>query len=248
MLAKCINDAPPLLEAELDGWQHCIWMIDEDTAIANLTRQLETHERLYIADGHHRSAAAARVLSDRSAHQSCPDRGFLAVSFPATEMVILDYNRVVRDLNGESPQSFVAKLERHFQVTPVNQAVRPTQPHEFGLYIDGQWHALRLRSQPANADPVARLDVSILQELVLKPVLAIAQPRTDPRIDFVGGSRGLEGIVARVDSGDMAAGFSLYPTPITGLLEVADAEQLMPPKSTWFEPKLADGLLSLPLG
>ena len=232
-----VADGPAMLEAEVDGVRHSVWIADGDTgaALVGAVRELDT---LYVADGHHRSEAATRVS----------DTSFLAVAFPESEMRILDYNRVVRDLGGRSTDAFLAALHADFSVAPSGVPVRPGGSGRFGLYLAGRWYNLALKAAPAgNDDPAATLDAEILSRRVLAPLLGIADVRNDPRIDFVGGSRGLEGLAARVDSGEMAAAFALHPVGLHELFAVADAGRVMPPKSTWFEPKLADGLLSLPL-
>ncbi len=227
---------PPALEAGIDGVAHSVWAAD-GAAGAALLRAAERLETLYIADGHHRSEAASRVGAR-----------FLAIGFPAGEMRILDYNRVVRDLAGRSPDEFLAALRDGFAVAPSDRPVRPERPGRFGLYLAGRWYGLALETaQAADGDPAAALDAEILSRAVLAPLLGIDDPRSDPRIDFVGGGRGLDGLAARVDSGEMAAAFALRPVSLDRLFAVADAGRAMPPKSTWFEPKLADGLLSLPL-
>ncbi|MDH3739529.1 MAG: DUF1015 family protein, partial [Alphaproteobacteria bacterium] len=173
---------------------------------------------------------------------------FLIVAFPADRVRILDYNRVVRDLNGLAPQAFLDRLGRDFEVVSSPEPVRPDRPHTFGMYLGGDWYHLTALSPPGPAaPPLERLDVGLLTDLVLAPVLGIGDPRTDKRIDFVGGIRGLDGLAVRVDSGECAVAFALYPTGIEDLMAVADAGEVMPPKSTWFEPKLADGLVSYPL-
>jgi len=198
---------------------------------------------LYIADGHQRTAAASRVAAARRGQASA--QRFLAVAFAHHQMRILDYNRVVRDLRGMTPAQFLARVSSVFAVEPVSAAVRPGSPGEFGLYLGGRWQRLRIRPDLAQvADPVRRLDVSLLAEHLLEPILGIADPRTDKRIDFIGGGRGLGELERRVNSGEMAAAFSLHPTRMQDLMAVADAGRVMPPKSTWFEPKLADGLIS----
>ncbi|MDH3560323.1 MAG: DUF1015 family protein, partial [Gammaproteobacteria bacterium] len=169
---------------------------------------------------------------------------FLAVIFPHDQMKILDYNRVVRDLNGMSPETFLAGLSDNFSVSPVSAACHPAGPGEFGMYLAGQWYRLTIYPDRVPADPVARLDVSLLADNLLAPVLGITDPRRDQRIDFVGGIRGLGGLERRVDSGEMQVAFSMYATRMEDLMAVADAGEVMPPKSTWFEPKLADGLVS----
>jgi uncharacterized protein (DUF1015 family) len=172
----------------------------------------------------------------------------LIVSFPSDEVRILDYNRLVRDLNGHTPETLLQELARPFAVRRADAPVRPTRPHEFGMVLDSRWYRLILReAPPADASPLERLDVSLLSRLALTPVLGIGDPRTDSRIDFVGGSRGLDELERRVGGNLWAVGFSLYPTALADLMAVADAGEVMPPKSTWFDPKLADGLLCLPL-
>jgi len=232
-----------------DGVRHMLWPVVEADGIARFEAAIGGLGRLYIADGHHRSAAAARVAAARrspdpaeAAGQAC--NWFLAVVFAADEMCILDYNRVVRDLNGLDAAAFLARLADGFEVVEADASVRPGKSGEFGMYMDGGWRRLTARPERIPADdPVKRLDVSLLGDLLIEPVLGISDPRNDPRIDFVGGARGLEGLESRVDSGEMAVAFSLYPTPMADLMAVADAGEVMPPKSTWFEPKLADGLV-----
>ncbi len=173
----------------------------------------------------------------------------MIVAFPADQVRILDYNRVVRDLNGLSPPAFLERLAADFEVTASTEPARPDQPHSFGMYLDGAWYRLAALAPPGPAAaPLERLDVGLLTDLVLAPLLGVGDPRTDRRIDFVGGIRGLEGLAARVDSDEWAVAFALYPTGMSDLMAVADAGEVMPPKSTWFEPKLADGLISYPLG
>ena len=232
-----IAAGPPTLEAEVDGVRHSVWFASGDAgaALVEAVRGLDT---LYVADGHHRSEAATRVGGT----------SFLVVSFPESQMRILDYNRVVRDLGGHPPDAFLAALGADFSVASSDVPARPDRPGRFGLYLAGRWYRLARREAPAeNGDPTAGLDADILSRTVLAPLLGIEDIRNDPRIDFVGGSRGLDGLAARVDSGEMAAAFALYPASLRQLFAVADAGRVMPPKSTWFEPKLADGLLSLPL-
>ncbi len=244
--------APAADSAEVDGWRHETWPITAPDAIARITARFDAMEALYIADGHHRSAAAARVAAARRLVHPGDDgqaawHGFLAVSFADDELEILEYNRVLRDLNGLTPAQLLERLAADFEIAPGAAPVRPHARHHFGCYLDGAWYVLAARQAPSADDPVARLDVSLLERLVLKPLLGIADARTDARIDFIGGSRGPQAVAARVDSGEMAVGFTLYPTAIDDLVAIADAGRIMPPKSTWFEPKLADGLLSLPL-
>ncbi|TCT20119.1 DUF1015 domain-containing protein [Thiobaca trueperi] len=232
-----------------DGVRHEIWTIAEPDLIACLTTAFDALDALYVADGHHRSAAASRVAAARRAanpqHSGDePCNGFLAVIFPHDQMQILDYNRVVRDLNGHDAASFLHRLHDAFRVEPSTTPVKPAQPAEFGLYLEGRWYRLTLDPALIPDDPVERLDVSLLQNHLIGPILGIQDPRRDERIDFVGGIRGLDGLVKRVDSGEMAVAFALYPTQMQDLMAVADAGEVMPPKSTWFEPKLADGLVS----
>jgi uncharacterized protein (DUF1015 family) len=236
-----------------DRVAHSLWPVAGDADIAALTAAFEAMEAIYIGDGHHRSAAAARITAARRAANPAhrgdePYNRFLIVSFAADEVRILDYNRLVRDLNGMATDEFLHRLEADFAIVPGAGPVRPDRAHDFAMYLAGRWYRLTLRRPPPiDADPVARLDISLLTERVLAPLLGIEDPRLDPRIDFVGGSRGLDALARRVDSGEMAVAFALWPTAIDDLLAVADAGLVMPPKSTWFEPKLVDGLIAYPL-
>jgi len=232
-----------------DGVRHTLWVIRDPKQIDTITRTFDAMQCLYIADGHHRSAAASRVAAARQAAN--PDHTgeeaynyFLAVIFPDNQMQILDYNRVVRDLNDHSANQFVAEVAEAFSLEPETAPVKPQQSREFGMYLKGAWYRLHIDEEFVPDDPVQRLDVSLLQDNLLGPILGIENPRTDKRIDFVGGIRGLEELQRRVDSGEMAVAFALHPTSIHDMMRVADANQVMPPKSTWFEPKLADGLVS----
>ncbi len=250
-LAAEAASGPPEIDATLDdGARHSLWAIRDPQRIAHVTALFDALPALYIADGHHRSAAAARVAAAR---RRGPTRGasdashewFLVVAFPHHELRILDYNRVVRDLAGLTPDAFLARLRGDFDVAASDTAVRPGRHGEFGLYVGRRWHRLVLHPELARpADAVQRLDVSLLTEHVLAPVLGIGDVRVDARVDFVGGGRGLAELERRVDSGAMAAAFSLYPTRMEDLMAIADAGGVMPPKSTWFDPKLADGLVS----
>lgn len=247
-----VTAGAPLLEADHgDGVRHQVWSIGDGATIRRIQDIFTDMDALYVADGHHRSAAALRVAAKRRSEKDDPNashESFLSVSFPDDEVMILDYNRVVRDLAGLDASGFLSRLEDAFEVTPADVPVKPAHPASFGLYLEGRWYALVLKNPPsADSDPVARLDVSLLMDNVLKPILGIGDPRTDNRIDFVGGARGLDGLAKRVDSGEWACAFSMFPTGLGDLMSVADAGQIMPPKSTWFEPKLADGLLSLVL-
>ncbi len=236
--------------AERDGVRHELWRIDDAHRIAQLTTAFDAMPAIYVADGHHRSAAGSRVGNARreANPQHTGDEGynyFLSVVFPHDQMQILDYNRVVRDLNGMSKDDFLAAVGGAFDLELSNEPVKPAASGEYGMYLDGQWYRLNIHDETIpQDDPVARLDVSLLQNNLIEPILGIADPRRDERIDFVGGIRGLEGLAKRVDSGNWAVAFSLYPTTMEALMAVADAGEVMPPKSTWFEPKLADGLVS----
>ena len=243
----------PDYSSSLEGWLHSVWIVSEDNAIKSMYAAVNKMGKLYIADGHHRSAAAARVADSRNSEhtQSGGDEaahnGFLAVTFPENEMLILDYNRVIKDLNSLTSEEFLLRLSSNFQVEISSSPVKPKCPKSFGMYLEGNWYVMHLNKNHHTIDPVDELDVSILQQTVLNPILGILDPRTDGRIDFVGGSRGTKEISHLVDSGVMKVGFTLFPTKMTELMAVADAGLIMPPKSTWFDPKLADGLLSIPL-
>ena len=229
-----------------DGVQHTFWVIDDETTIEKISAGFEAMNAIYIADGHHRSASASRVAKSHEmsgdGNQNCDY--FLSVIYPHNQMNILDYNRVITDLNGLSKDELLEKIKTAFTVTEESAAVKPAKATEFGMYLDGHWYRLNINSELVPDDPVASLDVSLLANNLIDPVLGISDPRTDNRIDFVGGIRGLEGLEKRVNSGEMAIAFSLYPTSMEALMAVADAGEVMPPKSTWFEPKLADGLVS----
>lgn len=229
-----------------DGIKHTVWLIDDEATIARISAVVGAMPNLYIADGHHRSAAASRVAAARRG-KGQPESAecFLAVIFPARQMRILDYNRVVRDLNGHSVESFLKAVGEHYTVTPSDTPVHPERTGVCGMYLAGHWYHLAINSDLVPvADPVRRLDVSVLSEQLLGPILGIADLRRDTRIDFVGGIRGLPELERRVNSGEMAVAFAMHPTQLTELMSVADAGEVMPPKSTWFEPKLADGLAS----
>jgi uncharacterized protein (DUF1015 family) len=233
-----------------DGVRHRLWKVVAEADNTKITGVFDAMECLYIADGHHRSAAASRVAAMRQAENPAHTGDeaynyFLSVIFPDNQMQILDYNRVVKDLRGLEPDQFVQAVKQDFDVTPEANAVKPSKPREFGMYLAGQWYRLNINPERIPADdPVRRLDVSLLADNLVAPLLGIDDPRRDKRIDFVGGIRGLKELEKRVDSGEMAVAFSLYPTSMDDLMSVADANEVMPPKSTWFEPKLADGLVS----
>ena len=250
ILATVAEGFPDINAVAQDGSTHQLWVVSDKTKQEQLIRAFEALPALYVADGHHRSAAASRVAAQR--REASPEHTgdeaynyFLTVIFPHREMQILDYNRVVRDLNGLDKQTFLEKVSEHFSVVPSGLAVKPSQQGEFGMYLAGQWYLLTLNaSLVPEDDPVGRLDASLLADNLIEPILGISDPRRDERIDFVGGIRGLEGLEARVDGGEMQVAFALFPTAMEDLMAVADAGEVMPPKSTWFEPKLVDGLVS----
>jgi uncharacterized protein (DUF1015 family) len=250
-LSAATAGAPATDATADDGGRHQLWPITEAGAIERITRAFEAMATLYVADGHHRAGAAVRVAAERrsAANMGGPaaDDRFLVVSFSADEVRILDYNRIVRDLLGRSAAAFLAEVAARCVVEPLPGPARPTARHEVSMLLDGRWHRLRLPAPAAGAGVVDRLDVTLLHHHVLEPILGIGDARTDPRLDFVGGIRGLADLEERVGSGEWAVAFALHPTSLDDLMAVADADQLMPPKSTWFEPKLADGLISLPL-
>jgi uncharacterized protein (DUF1015 family) len=243
MLAEAAAGAPAADVTADDKVRHQMWVIGNDDKIAALTKAFDGLSAIYIADGHHRSAAAARVAKSRNGRSGAHDH-FLSVIFPYHQMTILDYNRVVRDLNGRTPEQLLAGLRERFAVSASDQPVRPTGSGEFGMFLSGGWYRLSLKHGLIPNDPIGRLPVTLLARNVLEPLLGIIDQRTDKRIDFVGGARGLQGLENRVRSGEMAAAFALYPTQMTDLMAVADAGGIMPPKSTWFEPKLADGMVN----
>ncbi len=249
-IAARISKTKPVYDLTAnDGVRHTLWIIDDADTIETLTNTFEAMDCLYIADGHHRSAAASRIAAMRAdkrakAGESAADY-FLSVVFPDNQMKILDYNRVIRDLHGLSEAEFLKAVASAFDLQPEESAVKPGKAGEFGMYLQGKWYRLQIHADliPQD-DPVGRLDVSLLQNNLIGPVLGIDDPRRDRRIDFVGGIRGLGELEKRVNSGEMKLAFSLYPTSMADLMSVADANEVMPPKSTWFEPKLADGLVS----
>ena len=242
MLAQAASGTPEVDVTADDGVRHQLWRIADDTVINKLTDAFERLPAIYIADGHHRSAAAARVAAARNGEGS--HSYFLSVIFPEREMTILDYNRVVKDLNGRSAEQFLAELRKIFTVTAAEQPVRPASSNEYGMYLAGRWYRLSIRPELVPGDPIGRLPITVLTRNVIEPLLGIKDPRTDKRIDFVGGARGLAELERRVTSGEMAVAFALYPTQMHDLMAVADAGGIMPPKSTWFEPKLADGMIN----
>ena len=247
LIAQASGGNPDADITAADGIRHMLWVIREARSVAEISKVFDAMPALYIADGHHRSAAASRVAAARrktGISGSAADY-FLAVIFPHHQMKIMDYNRVVKDLNGLTEADFLECVGECFTVESAASAVHPAQPTEFGLYLPGRWFKLTIKPELVpHVDPVARLDVSLLSDYLLGPVLGIADLRRDKRIDFVGGIRGLSELEKRVDSGEMAVAFALHATRMEDLMAVADAGEVMPPKSTWFEPKLADGLVS----
>jgi uncharacterized protein (DUF1015 family) len=244
LLARATTRSPEVDVTVDDGVRHQLWVIDDDETIAALTRAVDALPAIYIADGHHRSAAAARVAEARGVRAGA-HRHFLAVLFPHHEMTILDYNRLIKDLNGCSPDQLLAELRKRGTVEASDAPVRPAGAAEFGMYLAGRWYRVRLKPELVPTDdPIGRLPITLLARNVIEPLFAITDPRTDKRIDFVGGGRGLGELERRVASGEMAVAFALYPTQMDDLMAVADAGGIMPPKSTWFEPKLADGMVN----
>ena len=226
-----------------DGVTHTIWVVSDLASIDIITNIFkEKIPFTYIADGHHRAASAAKVS------QQLPDspdaKYFLTTIFPANQLAILDYNRIAKDLNGLSDDDFVNQLSNSFAVEKADAAVAPNSLHTFGMYFNNQWYKLTAKEGTYSSDPIGVLDVTILQNNVLDKILGIKDPRTDNRVDFVGGIRGLDELKKRVDSGEAKVAFSLYPVSIRQLFDIADSGNVMPPKSTWFEPKLRDGLLT----
>ena len=220
--------------------RHSLWIVENEQEIEQITRAFNSQNEAYIADGHHRSAAAARLAAEDGTTDSAR---FLAVAYFEDEMKIWDYNRVVFDLNGHSKAEFLQELEKNFKLSPINMT-KPSHKGEFTMYLDKQWYKMEHIGTPMPNDPVSQLDVSLLSEKVLKNILAIEDLRNSERIDFIGGIRGAEEIQKVVDSHPGSVGFMVYPTAVDELIAVADKKMLMPPKSTWFEPKLADGIVS----
>ncbi len=233
-----------------DGFGHTLWVIDNEEMIKNITDEFAKIPNLYIADGHHRSAAAALVGAEKAANN--PNHTgeeeynyFMAVAFPASHLNIIDYNRVVKDLNGLTPDEFLARLAENFDVEEKGTEIyNPSGLHNFALYLDGKWYSLTAKAGTFNdADPIGVLDVTVSSDLILRDILGITDLRSDKRIDFVGGIRGLGELKQRVDSGEMAMALALYPVTMDQLINIADTGNIMPPKTTWFEPKLRSGLV-----
>ncbi|MCR4901724.1 MAG: DUF1015 family protein [Butyrivibrio sp.] len=241
-----IKKDKPLYSFESENVKNNVWIIDKDSDIEALTKAFETMDNTYIADGHHRCASAVKVGLKRRNEDANADGNkeydyFLSVLFPDNQLMIMDYNRVVKDLNGLSSEEFLAKISEKFKVTESKAEVKPNKKGTFGMFLDEKWYILEATSAIMDIDVVESLDVSVLQNEILHPILGIGDPRTDKRIDFIGGIRGLKELEKRCHK-DMKVAFSMYPTSIHELFAVADAGKLMPPKSTWFEPKLLSGM------
>ena len=236
--------------APVDGFRHQFWVLSDDADIAVITNEFSKMQSLYIADGHHRSAAAALVGAEK-AKQNANHTGkeeynyFMAVCFQASQLTILDYNRVVKDLNGLTTEQFIKALKKNFKVTLMGEEeYRPKQLHEFSLYLDGKWYSLMANADTFDdKDPIGVLDVDISSRLILDDILGIKDLRSDKRIDFVGGLRGLKELKRRVDNGEMRMALALYPVSMQQIMDIADSGKIMPPKATWFEPKLRSGLV-----
>lgn len=234
-----------------DEVQHTIWVINDEEVLKTIVNLFNTKVPCtYIADGHHRAASAAKVRQalrskDAKADQRYPNmHHFLTTLFPANQLHIMDYNRVIKDLNGFQPDELIKKISKLFVVKPTDKPVKPKALHTLGMYVNKQWYTLQAKEGTFKQDPISVLDTSILQENILHPLLGIKDQRTDKRIDFVGGIRGVEELERKVNKGEAAIAFSLYPVRMEQLFTIADNEEVMPPKSTWFEPKLRDGLLT----
>ena len=256
IIAETVKKEPEYDFVDENGFGHKFWVIDDDATIARITSEFSSHvDAFYVADGHHRTAAAARVGAEKKAqnphHTGNEEYNFfMAVCFPESQLKILDYNRVVKDLNGRTKEQFLRALELDFDVKEMGAEIyHPAHLHNFSMYLDGKWYSLEaLPGRYDDADPIGVLDVTILSHLVLDKVLGIKDLRTDDRIDFVGGIRGLGELKRRVDSGEMMVAFALYPVSMQQLINIADTGNIMPPKTTWFEPKLRSGLAIHTLG
>jgi uncharacterized protein (DUF1015 family) len=246
LITTCKTDKTPQYSLVADdGIEHKIWVVNDEETIEKITTLFkEKVPATYIADGHHRAASAAKVRAALGSDATENANIFLTTLFPSNQLHIMDYNRVVKDLNGLSQADFLAKIAENFSVEKAIEAVRPSTMHEFGLYMNKQWYKLIANTSIIKKDVLGVLDVNIMQDNILTPILNIVDQRTDKRIDFVGGIRGLQALEKRVDGGEMALAISLYPVSIEQLFAVADSGDVMPPKSTWFEPKLRDGLLT----
>lgn len=256
IIAETVKKEPEYDFVDENGFGHKFWVIDDDATTARITSEFSSNvDAFYVADGHHRTAAAARVGAEKKAqnphHTGNEEYNFfMAVCFPESQLKILDYNRVVKDLNGRTKEQFLRALELDFDVKEMGAEIyHPAHLHNFSMYLDGKWYSLEaLPGRYDDADPIGVLDVTILSHLVLDKVLGIKDLRTDDRIDFVGGIRGLGELKRRVDSGEMMVAFALYPVSMQQLINIADTGNIMPPKTTWFEPKLRSGLAIHTLG
>lgn len=244
------TQAPEYDFVAADGFGHTFWKIEDGKTIDKITEIFENIPALYVADGHHRTAAAARVgeeLMKKNPNHTGQEEycWFLAVIFPDNQLKIIDYNRVVKDLNGLTDEQFLAALEKKFEVKDMGTEIyKPSALHNFGMYLSGHWYSLTARKGTYDdSDPIGVLDVTVLSNMVLDEILGIKDLRTDKRIDFVGGIRGLGELVRRVDSGEMKVAFALYPVSMKQLIDIADSGNIMPPKTTWFEPKLRSGIV-----
>lgn len=247
LIEKIKKNDPVYDFAAEDGIKHCVWVIDNNKDADEITALFQAVPNLYIADGHHRNASAAKVGLKR--RQENPDytgeeefNYYLSVIFPSDQLKILDYNRVVKDLNGLTDSEFIKILSEKFDIKETQGRAKPEKQYDFGMYLSKKWYMLTAKDEVRSEDAVAGLDVSILQDHVLVPILGIGDIRMDKRIDFVGGIRGLQELEKRVDRGEMKIAFAMYPTSIEQLMTIADEDKIMPPKSTWFEPKLRSGL------
>ena len=250
LLVESIKKTRPLYQFIADdGVEHIFWQVADTEQIDSIVNQFSSMNSTYVADGHHRTAAAALVGSELRSENPYHTgeeayNYFLAVHFPDDQLEIIDYNRLVKDLNGHDPESFLASLGNAFSVTKINGAQKPGRLHQLSMYLSGQWYSLEAKQATYDdADPIAILDVTILSNQVLEPLLGISDLRTDKRIEFVGGIRGLEELQNRVDSGEMAVAFAMFPVSMEQLMDIADNDLIMPPKVTWFEPKLRSGLI-----
>ena len=258
IVKKFTSRAPEYDFVAADGFGHHFWIIDDQQTIETITKTFSNIPAFYVADGHHRTAAAARVGEEKRkenpAHTGEEEYNyFMAVAFPESQLKIIDYNRVIKDLNGLGNEQFLEKLSEDFEITPLGcetqrkesgkEAFKPASLHQFSMYLSGKWYSLRAKEgRYDDNDPIGVLDVTILSNLVLDRILGIKDLRTDKRIDFVGGIRGIGELARRVDSGEMAVAFALYPVSMKQLVDIADSGNIMPPKTTWFEPKLRSGL------
>lgn len=247
LIAKWKEDKSPIYDFIADDdIQHSIWVVNDDAVIEHISTIFKQQVlQTYIADGHHRAASAAKVHAALGEDATEDSTVFLTTLFPASQLKILDYNRIVKDINGLSVNELIEKLSADFDCTLIGKdAVKPAEQHVFGMYAQGNWYQLTAKEGTYNTDPIGVLDITILSDNILAKHFGITDQRTDKRIDFVGGIRGLGELQKRVDSGDMSIAFSLYPVTMDQLFDIADSGNVMPPKSTWFEPKLRDGLLT----